>query len=381
MTGRERLTRTFRRQAVDRVPVAPFLYYNSIYEMFGYTPSVDQFFDPPDFDPIRGFLDFCARFGFDVLHTLGSVWDAYTMNRSAEDWDVDISREVSGDNQCRTTTIRTPAGELRQVENFRRNSRFLVVSAIDEHLIKTRQDFEIFARYAPPAEEVDCSLVRRAKEVIGETGLTVACTHGAFNVLNMFRKLDDLMTDPLTDELFYRAMMEYFLDRTIRQDLEMVKAGADVIEIGGNMATSGVGPKYFERFVLDYENKLAGEVRRGGGFTIYHNCGDAAKIMHLYNQLDIDVWGYLTPPPFGDVDLDEALRVIRPDLILRGNIDQVEFLVKASVEDIQARVCQVLDKVKSRGNWILSTTDFFLDGAPYDNIDAFAEAGRKYGAY
>ena len=52
--------------------------------------------------------------------------------------------------------------------------------------------------------------------------------------------------------------------------------------------------------------------------------------MHLYNQLDIDVWGYLTPPPFGDVDLDKALQVIRPDLVLRGNIDQVEFLVKAS---------------------------------------------------
>ena len=67
MTSRERLLRTFRREPVDRIPVSPFLYYNSVYEMFGYSPSIDAFFDPPDFDPIRGFVDFCARFGFDVL--------------------------------------------------------------------------------------------------------------------------------------------------------------------------------------------------------------------------------------------------------------------------------------------------------------------------
>ena len=330
---------------------------------------------------MRGFVDFCARFGFDVLHTLGSVWDAYTMNKSADNWEVHIAHEGSEDSQRKTITIRTPGGDLKQTENFRRSSKFLIVSAIDEYLIKTPKDFEIFARYAPPAEDVDCRLVRRAKHAIGNAGLTEACTHGAFNALNMFRRLDDLMTDPFTDEPFYRAMMEYFVDRLIGQARKMVEAGADVIEIGANMATSAVGPKFFEQFVLEYENSLAREIRRAHGFTIYHNCGDAGKIMHLYNQLEIDVWGYLTPRPFGDVDLDAALHVIRPDLVLRGNIDQVEFLVKASPEEIRARVRGLLEKVKTRGNWILSTTDFPLDGVPYKNIDAFADAGREFGVY
>jgi uroporphyrinogen decarboxylase len=381
VTSRERLLRVFRHEAVDRIPIAPFLYYNNVYELFGYAPSIDRFFDPPDFDPIRCFVDYCARFGFDALHTLGSVWDAYTMDKSAENWDVQVVREGSEHSQCRTITIRTPGGELRQVENFRRSSKFLVVSAIDQYLIKTPQDFELFARYAPPADEMDTSLVRRAKNAIGDAGLTVACTHGAFNAVNMFRKLDDLMTDPFTDEPFYRAMMEYFLDRLIAQAKKITEAGTDVIEIGGNMATSAVGPKYFERFVRDYENRLARAIRSAGTFTVYHNCGDAGKIMHLYNELDIDVLGYLTPPPFGDVNLETALQVIRPDLVLRGNIDQVEFLVKSTPEEIQAKVRGLLERVKPRGNWILSTTDFFLDGVPYRNIDAFAEAGRSFGAY
>jgi uroporphyrinogen decarboxylase len=97
--------------------------------------------------------------------------------------------------------------------------------------------------------------------------------------------------------------------------------------------------------------------------------------------LETDVWGYLTPPPFGDVNLDEALRVIRPDMILRGNVDQVDFMVKATPNEVRQRVCGVLEKAKPRGNFILSTTDFFFDGTPYANIDAFVAAGREFGAY
>ena len=72
---------------------------------------------------------------------------------------------------------------------------------------------------------------------------------------------------------------------------------------------------------------------------------------------------------------------MRPDMALRGNVDQVEFIRKATPKEVRERVRDLLLKVKPRGNWILSTTDFFFDGTPYENIQAFAEAGREYGEY
>jgi uroporphyrinogen-III decarboxylase len=380
MTSRERLLRTLRREKTDRVPIAPFLYYNNVYEMFRYKPRIDNFYDPEDFDPIQKFVDYCDHFGFDVLHTLGTVWGAYTLNKSGQDWDVRVTFEASEDEGREIIAIRTPGGDLRQRKEYRRSSTYLIVSAIEEHLIKTKRDFEILARYAPPLDNIDCRLVGRAAAAIGNKGLVVAQTHGAFNVLNQFRKLEDVMTDAVEDTGFYRAMMEYFVNWQHKQNLKQIQAGADAIEITGNMATSAVGPRFFEKYVLDYENFLAKGVHEAGAFTVYHNCGDAAKIMHLYNRMDIDVWGYLTPPPFGDVDLDQALCIMRPDMVLRGNIDQVEFMNKATPAEVRNRVKEVLLKVKPRGNWTLSTTDFFFDGTPYENIRAFAEAGREFGA-
>jgi len=48
----------------------------------------------------------------------------------------------------------------------------------------------------------------------GRQGLVDACTGGVFANLATFRKLDDAYVDPVTDEGFYREMMEYLLERT-----------------------------------------------------------------------------------------------------------------------------------------------------------------------
>ena len=381
LTGRQFLKMALRREPVDRVPLAPFLYYNAVYEMFGYEPRIDDFFDPDDFDPMAKVIEYCDRFGFDIMHNLGSAWDAYRLTRQGPNWDVQVGEVGDESARQRTISIRTPGGDLCQTENVKRSSRYLVVSAIDEYLIKSKDDFELLRKYVPTAEDLDCSLVTRARRAVGDRGLATPCTHGVFNTLNMFRKLDDLMMDPHLDECWYREMAEFFLDRLIVQARKLVEAGADTIEMSGNMATSQVGPKFFERYVLDYEKRLIAAIHQCGIPVIYHNCGDAAKIMHLYNQLEMDVLGYLTPPPFGDVDLAEVLRVIRQDIILRGNIDQVEFMVKASPHEVHRRVRDVLETVKSRGNFILSTTDFFFDGTPYANLDAFVDAGRTFGIY
>jgi hypothetical protein len=362
------------------MPISPFIYYNSIYEMFHHKPNIDSYLCPSDFDLAEKFVAYHDAFGFDVLFSLGLLWDSY-VPPSAENWDVSITREGDQDKQRRTTIVRTPAGELRQVMNFDRSSTYLIVLAVQKYLIETPQDFEIFSKYVPPAQFIDCELMRRARQAVGDKGLVNVATHGAFNTLNQFRSLESMMMDPVTDEGFYRAMVEFLLGWNMTHLQEVIKAGADSIELSANLATSAVGPKFFRNYVLDYENRLARQIHNAGAFVVYHNCGDAQTIMHLYNDLEIDVWGYLTGPPFGDVVLEDALRILRPNMALRGNIDQVEFLRKASPAEVKQRVRELLEKVKPRGNWILCTGDFPFDQQPYENLHAFAEAGREYGRY
>lgn len=389
MTGRERLTKTLKREQTDRIPISPFLYYNTTYEMFDYEPPMDRFFDPEDFDPIERFVEYCDYFGFDVMHTLGTNWDGWSANwqkhtypyRSAENWDVTVTEEGDEDSRRKEITIRTPKGQLRQIECKKRSSKYLIVSAIEEHMIKTREDFDILREFCPPLDTIDCSLIQRARHAVGDKGLVNSCTGGVINCMDCYRRLDLILMDPYLDEGFFREMAEFFLDWIIKQHKKMIQAGSDVIEFTANLTTSMVGPDFFRDFVLDYDRRLIDAIHEMGAFVNYHNCGDSMKLLHLYNELGMDSFGYLTPPPYGDVDLDEALRILRPDMVLRGNIDQVEFLKTATPNQVRQRVKEVLLKVKDRGNFILSTTDFIFDDTPYDNIRAFVEAGMEFGAF
>jgi uroporphyrinogen decarboxylase len=380
MTSRERLILTLQGKKADRIPVSPFLWYNNMFEMFHYIPEIDTNYNPPDIDIVSKWVEYCEVFGFDVMFAGGFLFDRFVPGTAA-DWDVSISKEGDTDSQRRTTMVRTPAGTLTQVMNFKRSEPHLIVLAVEKYLIDSREDFEILRRYAPPAEYVDLGVITRARQVVGDKGLVNLAAFGAFNTLNMFRRLESMMMDPMIDEGFYREMMDWVTAWNVELLRKVVRAGADAVELGGNLVTSGAGPDFFKSYDLQYENALGRQIHRDGAFVVYHNCGDAQKIMHLYNDLEIDCWGYLTGQPFGDVVLEDALRTIRPDMALRGNIDQVEFLRKASPAEIRERVRALLDKVKPRGNWILSTSDFFFDGNSYDNIHAFAKAGMDFGRY
>ena len=71
----------------------------------------ETFWDPPDFDVIEKFVEYCDHFGFDVLHTLGSVWD-FGANRSRPErrgvrprtWDVTFTDSRQPDEMHRTGT-------------------------------------------------------------------------------------------------------------------------------------------------------------------------------------------------------------------------------------------------------------------------------------
>ena len=208
MTSRERLTLTLQGKKADRIPVSPFLWYNNMFEMFEYTPEIDTNYCPKDFDIVSKWVEYCDFFGFDVMFAGGFLFDRFVPGTAAN-WDVSVEKEGDKDSQRRTTTVRTPAGTLSQVMNFKRNEPHLIVLAVEKYLVETEEDFEILRKYGPPADYVDCDVITRARTVVGDKGLVNLATFGAFNTLNMFRKLESMMMDPMIDEAFYREMMSW----------------------------------------------------------------------------------------------------------------------------------------------------------------------------
>ena len=382
LTKRERLLMAFRGKPVDRIPISPWIYKNLVYEFHGVPPDKQKWRENDHISEMAA--EVYKFFDFDVLDRLGTPWHVYNeKNSNSRKWIVDVFFKSEKDKDIEITTIKTPERKLRQIKQYVQVSRYTYVEAILEYFIKERKDFDQFVSYQPPfSPDEEFYNLTKSKKVIGNDGLVVSCMDGVFNTVSRYyRKRENLLIDAYEDEKFYREMMRYFGDRITNIAKQMVNYGADVIEFAANLASGDVGPTFFEKFVLEYEKIFIKNIHLVGAFDIYHNCGNARSIMHIYNKLGTNAWGYLTPSPFGDVDLDEALRAISKDIVLIGNIDQIKFMVEVKPSDVKKKVKEILEKAKKRGNFILSTTDWFSDGTPYENIKAFVEAGLEYGRY
>jgi hypothetical protein len=166
---------------------------------------------------------------------------------SSEEISEEVEQYEKGGEKYRKTKILTPGGSMSMAikYNDKVNTEWDV-----EYFIKDKGDFEQFAKYQPKEIRLDCSRMQRARRLVGDAGITVHCSHGAFNTLNMYRRLDDMMTDPYMDEGLYREMMAYFTGRAVMLLTQIARAGADAINPAINMATgSAVGPAYFRKFI------------------------------------------------------------------------------------------------------------------------------------
>ena len=370
VSSRERLLRVFRQQPVDRIPVAPFIHINYVKEFFG----------SHDVDWVTRTPEVYAHFGFDLIHrNCTPAYDA--LGPEGPDWRIETSTRELGRDETTTTIIRTPKGELRYVDALRWVYEYDAEGSTVEYPIQSESDFELMVRYQPALAIADVSDVRRAKQAVREEGVIAPWIQGAFNLVAFhYRKLDDLLMDAVLNTSFYQRMMEHFLQRYMGHVKQVIDAGVDVLSYAGNIANGKlVSPAFFQKHIWPYEKRFIDFIQSQGVIVLYHNCGYGRNLIPLYPSLGMRAYESLTPPPYGDTILADALDIFGDGTTLSGNIDQVTLLRKGTDEEVASAVKRVLDTVRGRSHFILATTDYFNDGTPHDKIHLLADAGRRYG--
>ncbi len=359
MNGRRRLLSTIAGQPVDRPAIAPFLHVNFIKEVRRSN----------EIDVVAETIAVHRELGLDLIHrNCTPVYDDFVID--GPDWTPEVA-EVADDRGTQTTvTVNTPGGRLRRVTRCGRLYEYESSNFLVEPPLKSPADLDLCMRYQPPVPRIDTSDIARARQLAGDDGLVAPWAQGAFNEVAYLVRGHAILLDPLDDEGFYRAMVTYFLDRNVQKLRQFVAAGADFISLGANEANgAAAGPAYFRRYVLEYETRLMAALHALGGRAIYHNCGRAALLLPLLREIGMDIYESLTPPPFGDTRLEDAIRIMA-GIALMGGLDQIEFLRKATAAEVRQRVRQMAHVVAGHGRFILGTSDYINENTPIENLRA-----------
>lgn len=380
MTSRERLLITLRGALADRVPVAPFVQEEYLSFYYPHKTKLDRVIDA---------VELANELDFDLMAKHRAFEAPHFFRHSYPNWELRRSETRGAGMIQRRLEIVTPARTLVQEETGPESGAATtgVRFHVTRTLLQDADDTAAFLKYLPTLTAADRREMRaRAatwRQIIGERGVLAPWGFaGVFNFCCDLCGMDNCYVAPYEEEARYRALMEGVANAMCAYSAALGETAIDCIGIQGHMAGGATtGPDFFREFVQPYEKRLIDAIHAAGKFSIYHNCGFAKTLYANYRELGMTVWETISEAPRGDNTLAEAKTVLGDRLCLLGNLDQVDFLKRATPAEVAARTRAIVALGKPGGRYIFSTSDYLEKDTPRENVVAMIAAAKEAGCY
>jgi uroporphyrinogen decarboxylase len=157
--------------------------------------------------------------------------------------------------------------------------------------------------------------------------------------------------------------------------------GVGALWLGDDMGfktSTMVSHQVFREYVFPWQKRV-GEIAHAQGLPfLLHACGNLSQIMDdLIDDVGIDA-----KHSFEDVimPVSEAKRQYGERIAILGGID-VDFLCRASEDEVRAYTRKVIEACAPGGGWALGTGNSVANYIPVQNYLAMLDVGRNYGSY
>ena len=249
--------------------------------------------------------------------------------------------------------------------------------------VKNRADWEKYKMPSPAAPHRFKMLKAALKANTGDLAIKAGLL-GPFTM--MYWYLMDIETLAFTvhdDPELVHEMCDAFIDWALQaaqgaKDL----GGVSVFEISddwGGTKSLLMSPKSLREFFIPPFRKLVQGLKKLGAPVVMHNDGRIWDV--LDDLVDTGISGFHPVERAAGGDLGMVKQRYAARLCPIGNVDNKYVMSTGTIEEVENEVKECMRIGKPGGGYILSTDHSIHDGMPYENIMAYLEAGKKYGAY
>ncbi len=349
MTSRERLMVAFRCGTPDRVPVSP--------QGFGKVPR-----DSPLGQELVRKTDFILYAGGGVNPFIGNSFH--------------IETQMQGDTTV--TIYHSPKGTFQRV-----TKRTHATSACVDFPCKNADDVErlLSVPYVPPTEEQIRQAAQRfiaEKDWLGDEGVVLYGIGDAIcfpaewlapmDFCLLWADAPDLMEE----------MVRIANERLLPFVDALCRYGVDAFRIvGGEYASEQLGPAAYERLVVAPDKALVATMHEHGALAYFHNHGPIMRYLPLIQQIGVDALDPLEAPPWGDCDIAAAKRLLKGQICLVGNLDDMEVMDKLPPQEVVWRGLTLVEQAGLDGFVLSGTASGIYGERAARNFLALADAVRQ----
>lgn len=319
------------------------------------------------------------RFNILPLINLG-LCDLAEVNPALTWKQTDYREEDGGERKFFEHTLETPKGNLT-----RRSFEEKIAGCFaPKYPINEAAELDVLEWYVDAATDGDFSrvtdVVRGLREQVGDiAALSIQWAMQPYEILCFPNTVTTVMLAMQAPEQFVRIM-----DKIVALDEKIIKAvakgGADFVFLGGP-GSEMISPMYYDQFIIPY-SKIVTKMAHDEGLLIYsHICSPVEPFLTMgyYNQMGIDLFETLSPPPVGNVaSLADAMTKIDPAICTRGNLG-LDVMLKETPAVIREKTFEMLEQTEGRKHMI-AASDYLFYNTPEENVAAMADAVAEYNA-
>jgi hypothetical protein len=292
-----------------------------------------------------------------------------------------VDVQVENYNDVRITRVRTPYGDIRQVEKWLSNS---YCWAYVEHFVKSWRDLRpLRYLFQHTYYEPDYQLARERYDLIGENGIVLCyLPRSAFMVMVVMLAGIEAVTYSIADAP--DEFEETYI--ALRQNLETaseiaLNSPAEVLMIPENLSSEVVGKAMYRRYVEPHHRRWVKRIKDAGKFSCVHVDGTLKGLIREVSETGFTFLEALTPHPVGDLPIEEWHNWVAPNTIMWGGIPGVYFTDAVSDEEFDAFVIRVLKVMRSAPRYVLGVADQVPPRSRPERIARVRYLVDKYGHY
>lgn len=242
--------------------------------------------------------------------------------------------------------------------------------------IKSRADMDKFTMPSKIDFGKLKDTVRRAKDAIADTGLSLFVAHVlCFDPIVMDMGFENFSIALYEDRDFiheilkrytgyYGALDDFYSDQP---EIDFIWVGEDIAFKSGIF----INPDLFRELMLPYFKEITGNIRKP---WIYHSDGDIGKVLPDLLALGMNAIHPLEP---GAMDIHEVKKQYGDKVTLIGNVD-ITTLTLGTENDVRNEVFSLMDSVSPGGGYILSSSNSLTNYVKPGNVKAMGDAKMEW---
>jgi uroporphyrinogen-III decarboxylase len=166
----------------------------------------------------------------------------------------------------------------------------------------------------------------------------------------------------------YQKVCDIIRDVNIELIKAVFAAGADFVFLGAP-GIELLSPQLYEDFIVQHSHVITEAVHSIGGLVYSHICSPIEPLLSkgYYNQMGLDLFETLSPPPVGNVQsLEKARKILDENMCTRGNIG-LDILLNGTLEQIEQQTLKIINATKGYKHMVAAADYLFYD-IPLENV-------------